>query len=830
MQGDQKREYWAMTSEKVLQTLESSISGLNGEDAEKRLQKYGKNTFETKKKKSFIGKIISQLSDKMIVILLISALVSFALSYFSGEKDYDWVTILVIVGVNSFIGAAQESKAENAMNALKKLTAPHAMALRNGEKTVVKAEDIVPGDIVFIEKGDVVPADIRLIKGEFIKVDESSLTGESIEADKDPNVLCGADTHISDMTNMLWSGCPVLSGKAMGVVVSTGIYSRVGAIAHSLSNTEKEKTPLQKKLSSVSTVLGNSALIICALIFFFSLVKKMPAVEMFMTSVSLAVAAIPEGLPAIVTVVLSMGMQKMAKRKAVVKSLPAVETLGCAEVICSDKTGTITKNKMTVTEEVGDKEKIRKISVLCNDFSSPTENALKENSEKWGIGLNSLSDYVRIGEIPFDSTKKYMVTVHKCRDGYFTSIKGAPETVCGFCRNFPESYLQKSGEMAKRALRVISFAYAETRNPPDLKRISQLDFVFSGLAGIKDPIKEGVKEAVEKCAMAGIKTVMITGDHPDTARAIAAEAGFRDPHAMTEKELSALPEQKRREAILKNNVFARVTPEFKVEVVNTYKKAGYTVAMTGDGVNDAPALKASDIGCAMGISGTEVAAAAADMVLTDDNFSTIVDAVEQGRGIYENIRRSVHFLLSCNIGEILVVLCAILASLPSPLAAIQLLWVNLVTDSLPAIALGTEKTPSDIMKKKPVKQKEGIFSDGMGVEILFGGVVIGILSLSAYIIGARLGGHFTGRTMSFAVLSLSQLFHSFNMRSGSIFSNLYLLGAFIVCASLQLSVIVVPQLRGIFKTVPLDSMCWWIVGGLSASALLVGKIYKIIRK
>ncbi len=816
-------QYWAISGKKTLELLESTSVGLKEEEAEKRLELYGKNTFDTEKKRGFLKKIISQLSDKMIIILLISALVSFALSYFSEERDYDWVTILVIVGVNSVIGAVQESKAENAMAALKKMTAPEAIVLRNGEKVRIKAENIVPGDIVFIEKGCVAPADIRLLKGDFLSVDESSLTGESVEANKDPFALCKSDTHISDMVNMIWSGCPVISGKGEGVVVATGINSRVGAIAYSLSNTEKEKTPLQKKLSSVSTILGNGALIICGLIFIFSLIKKMPAAEMFMTSVSLAVAAIPEGLPAIVTVVLSMGMQKMAKRKAVVKSLPAVETLGCAEIICSDKTGTITKNKMTVTEEVGDVEKIRKISILCNDFSSPTENALKERAVEYESLLHS---FKRIKEIPFDSSKKYMLTVHKTGSGYFTSIKGAPEALESFCGYFPEKYKTKSVEMAQRALRVMAFAYSETKNEPDIRKIKELDFNFAGLSGIKDPVKDGVKEAIKKCREAGIKTVMITGDHKDTAKAIAEEAGFFNPCAITEKELSLLSPDERKKAILKNNVFARVTPEFKVEVVETYKKAGFTVAMTGDGVNDAPALKASDIGCAMGISGTEVASAASDMVLTDDNFSTIVDAVEQGRGIYANIRRSVHFLLSCNIGEILVVLCAILASLPSPLAAIQLLWVNLVTDSLPAIALGTEKPPKDIMKKKPVKQKDGIFSGGMGGEILFGGVIIGILSLSAYIIGAKAGGHFTGRTMSFAVLSLSQLFHSFNMRKGSIFSNLYLVGAFILCAALQLSVILIPSMRDIFKTVPLNSYCWWIVWILSASALFFGKFIR----
>ncbi len=819
-----------MKTESVLEKVEGNVFGLSDDEANRRMELYGKNTFQTSKRKSFFNKIISQLSDKMIIILIISAVVSFGVSYFSGEKDYDWVTILAIVALNSVIGAIQENKAENAMEALKKLTAPEAKVRRNGKVIKIKAEDIVFGDIVIIEKGDVAPADIRLIKGEFIASDESSLTGESIEAQKDAHCVCDNDTHISDMENMLWAGCPVVSGKGEGVAVATGINSRVGSIAHSLSKSEKEKTPLQKKLASVSTVLGNSALLICIIIFIFSLIKKMPAVEMFITSVSLAVAAIPEGLPAIVTVVLSIGMQKMAKRKAVVKSLPAVETLGCAEVICTDKTGTLTKNKMTVTEEWGDTEKIRKISFLCNDFMSPTENALKEYSEKNGFNQETLSEYKRINEVPFDSSKKYMMTVHKGKNGYFISLKGAPEAVFSFCNLEKNKCFEKSGEMAKKALRVMAFAWAETKIPPDIKNLSNINFEFSGLLGIKDPIKEGVKEAVRKCRTAGIKIVMITGDHPETAKAIAEEAGFSTPSVLTEKELLGLSVEDRRKSILKNNVFARVTPEFKVEVVETYKKAGFTVAMTGDGVNDAPALKSSDIGCAMGISGTEVAKEAADIVLTDDNFSTIVDAVEQGRGIYANIRRSVHFLLSCNIGEILVVLCAILASFPSPLAAIQLLWVNLVTDSLPAIALGMEKTSSDVMKNKPIRKKEGIFSDGMGTEILFGGVVIGILSLSAYIYGLKNGGQNVGRTMAFAVLSLSQLFHSFNMRKGSVFSNLYLLGSFIICTSLQLSVMVVPKMMEIFKTVPLSVSCWKTVILLAASSLFIGVISRIFKK
>ncbi len=819
--------FWSMSGEEALRETESNISGLTSEESEKRLLENGKNTFETGKKKGFFRKIISQLSDKMIIILLLSAFISFGASYYSGEKDFDWVTILIIVGVNSIIGAFQESKAERAMEALKKITAPEALVLRNNEKIKIHSSDIVVGDIVIIEKGCVVPADMRLIKGEFISVDESSLTGESAEAQKDPFCVCENDTHISDMKNMLWSGCPVLSGSGQGVVTATGINSRVGTIAYSLSNSEKEKTPLQKKLASVSTVLGNGALIICALIFVFSLIKKLPAAEMFLTSVSLAVAAIPEGLPAIVTVVLSLGMQRMAKKKAVVKSLPAVETLGCAEIICTDKTGTITKNKMTVVEEVGDSEMIHKISILCNDFSSPTENALLERAKSCGVFETLLSEYERVSQIPFDSAKKYMLTVHKHKGGYFVSVKGAPEAVEGFCKL---SFGDSERKMAEKALRVMAFAYGETRTEPNLKNLKSIKFYPAGLSGIKDPPKEGVKEAVARCRSAGIKTVMITGDHPDTARAVAEEVGFPAPVVLTEKQLSHLSEGELEKEILKGNVFARVTPEFKVKVVNAYKKAGFTVAMTGDGVNDAPALKASDIGCAMGISGTEVAKEAADIVLTDDNFVTVVDAVEEGRGIYENIRKSVHFLLSCNIGEILVVLCAILASLPSPLAAIQLLWVNLVTDSLPAIALGMEKAPKNIMKKRPVKQKEGIFSDGMGAEIVFGGVIIGILSLAAYIIGARIGGHITGRTMSFAVLSLSQLFHSFNMREGSVFSNVYLLGAFFVCSALQLSVILVPNFRPVFKTVPLGKSEWWLVGILSALSLVIGKICKALRK
>ncbi|MBO7254425.1 MAG: calcium-translocating P-type ATPase, PMCA-type [Clostridia bacterium] len=823
-------KFWAIKTDSVLEKVESNVYGLTSEEAEKRLEKFGKNTFEVSKKNSFIKKILSQLSDKMIIILMISAFISFAASHFSGEKDYDWVTILAIVAVNSIIGAVQENKAENAMEALKKLTAPEATVLRNGQRIKIKAEEIVVGDIVIVEKGDVAPADIRLIKGEFIASDESSLTGESVEAHKDAYCICNFETHISDMENMLWAGCPIVSGKGEGVVVATGINSRVGAIAHSLSKSEKEKTPLQKKLASVSTVLGNSALIICVIIFIFSLIKKMPAAEMFLTSVSLAVAAIPEGLPAIVTVVLSLGMQKMAKRKAVVKSLPAVETLGCAEVICTDKTGTLTKNKMTVTEEWGEIEKIRKISILCNDFNSPTENALKEYAEKNGYNSEKFSEYKRINEIPFDSSKKYMITVHKGKNGCFISLKGAPETVFTFCKGDKNIYVEKSREMAKKALRVMAFAFAETKNVPDIKNMSNIEFVFSGLVGIKDPIKDGVRESVKKCKTAGIKIVMITGDHPETAKAIAEEAGFSSPSVLTEKELKGQSSEERRKNILKNNVFARVTPEFKVEVVETYKKAGFTVAMTGDGVNDAPALKNSDIGCAMGISGTEVAKEAADIVLTDDNFSTIVEAVEQGRGIYANIRRSVHFLLSCNIGEILVVLCAILASFPSPLAAIQLLWVNLVTDSLPAIALGMEKTSSDVMKNKPIRKKEGIFSDGMGLEILFGGVVIGILSLSAYILGLKNGDQSVGRTMAFAVLSLSQLFHSFNMRKGSIFSNLYLLGSFVICTALQLSVMIVPKMMEIFKTVALSPSCWRMVILLSAASLVIGKISSIFKK
>ena len=819
-------EYSKMDAQAVLEELSSKREGLSQDEAEKRIDIYGKNTFEKGKKKSFFGKIINQLSDMMIIILLISAFVSYALSYISGEKDYDWITILAIVVVNSFIGALQESKAESAMEALKKITAPEATVKRNGIIKTIKSENVAVGDIVIIEKGCVSPGDIRLIQGEYITVDESSLTGESIEVHKKCEAISSAsEVEFHDAENILWSGCPILSGKGEGIVIATGTRTKVGSIAKELVNTKKEKTPLQKKLSSVSKTLGNVALIICAFIFVLSLARKMPASEMFLTSVSLAVAAIPEGLPAIVTVVLSMGMQKMAKRKAVVKSLPSVETLGCAEIICSDKTGTLTKNKMTVTEVHGDVEKICKISVLCNDLSSPTENALMKYSEENGYN-SEIEGYERVNEIPFDSSKKYMITVHKSKSGYFIAIKGAPEAVLKFCEK-EDFALKKSSEMASRALRVIAFGWAEVNKNPEINKINEIKLNFAGLAGIKDPLKDGVKEAIKKCRTAGIKTVMITGDHPDTAKAIAKEAGFPTPSAITEKELKELSSEARRKKILENNVFARVTPEFKVEVVETYKKAGYTVAMTGDGVNDAPALKKSDIGCAMGICGTEVAKEAADIVLTDDNFSTIVDAVEQGRGIYANIRRSVHFLLSCNIGEILLVLCAIIASFPSPLLAIQLLWVNLVTDSLPAIALGMEKTPKDIMKEQPVSKKEGIFSQGLGLKILFGGVVIGILSLSAYVIGVKGGDISTGRTMAFGVLSFSQLFHSFNMRKGFILSNVYLAGAFVVCFLLQLLVMVVPEMMEIFRTVALSVEEWMWVIGLSASTLVFGKLAKV---
>lgn len=817
----------------ICQQLKTSNEGLTSEEAKKRLTEKGKNLLTQKKKKGIIARFFTAMADKMTIILLIAAAVSFAASVISGEKNVDPLIILIIVVFNAVIGVIQESKAEKALEALKSLSTPETTVIRDKKALRIKSENIVIGDLILLEKGCFVPADIRLTDANELMIDESALTGESLGVNKQADCTFPDNAHITDMHNMTWSGTAIVTGRGKGIVVETGMNTYVGSIAKMLDTDTNSKTPLQQRLSKVSGVLGNAALIICAIIFVLSIIKGMPITEMFLTSVSLSVAAIPEGLPAIVTIVLSIGVQIMARRKAVIKRLPAVETLGCASVICSDKTGTLTQNKMTVTEVFGDGKKLSLPFILCNNFSSPTENALFDYAKKFMPDTDSIiRKYERVSEVPFDSQKKLMTTTHKYGSRYITYIKGAPDIILPLCRGAKDAAQRAMTDMAGRALRVMAFARAESISPPTNPLTENYGLI--GLCGMLDPPRPEVYEAVAVCKRAGIRPVMITGDHLDTAVAIGKIIGIygESDECHTEKDLSNLNEQQLAEAVKNCSIFARTTPEFKVKIVDAYQRNGMVVAMTGDGVNDAPALKKADIGCAMGISGTDVAKEAADIILTDDNFSTIVEAVRQGRGIYANIKKAVHFLLSCNIGEILTVFVAIILNMPSPLTAIQLLWVNLVTDSLPAISLGLENTERDVMKQKPIKKGESLFARGMALEMIAGGIIIGIISLIAYKIGLKLGNQPLGRTMCFLVLSISQLFHSFNMHSRkslfkeSVFKNPYLVLSFVICLSLQLSVILVPFLANLFGSVALGGREWAIVFLLAVIPIVAVEIYK----
>lgn len=821
----------------TLKELKSSKDGLSAAEAAKRLKEHGRNAHTHRKPPSLLRRFFAQLSDKMIIILLIAAAVSFAVSAMTGDSTIDSFIILLIVLVNAAVGVIQESKAEKAIEALRSLSSPSCTVIRGGKKYSISAEEAVPGDLICLNKGDFVPADGRIIESEGLVIDESVLTGESEGCEKDGRLILDKETHLAEMKNMVFSSTAVIAGHGIFAVTATGAKSVVGKIANMLSGTENEPTPLQKRLARTGSILGNLALVICGIIFVYGLAADMPPIDMFMTSVSLAVAAIPEGLPAIVTIVLSIGVQRLAKRKAVVKRLPAVETLGCANVICTDKTGTLTQNKMSVSRCFGNGKMLLRFAVLCNNGESPTENALLAYAADNGINAEELQREVpRLRELPFSSETKCMATAHKYKSSYRIIIKGAPDIILPRCEGAAGA-LAEAESMAADALRVIGFAWADCDTLPKDLLDSGLKFRFCGLAGISDPPRKEAAEAVRLCKKAGIKPVMITGDHKVTALAIAKEVGIwtEGDIAYTEKEITELPKSKRGNAIRSAAVFARATPEFKVQIVEAYKEIGMVVAMTGDGVNDAPALKRADIGCAMGGCGTDVAREAADIVLTDDNFATVVDAVKHGRVIFENIKRSVRFLLSCNIGEILTVLAAMLLGLGAPISAIQLLWVNLVTDSLPAISLGMERNEEGLMERPPIHRDEGLFGNNMGLKILMEGLLIGSLAFTAYWIGL----HFycdtaVGSTLAFNVLSLSQLVHSFNMRSHlpicktGLFGNKPLCASFVFCTFIQISTVIFSPMRTVFGTAMLNQNQWILVCGLSLVPIISSEIYKLL--
>ena len=868
--------WWQMETKEAARRLETDEKqGLTSQMAAERLAQKGRNELaETDGKKSLFWRFLAQFDDFMILLLLGAAVVSVVISRLSGENDVlDAVMILGIVVLNAALGLFQESKAEKTLEALKKMAAPHARVIRDGIVREISAAEVVPGDLLLLETGDAVCADGRVVESRSLKTEESALTGEALPVEKTSVGGLPEETATGDRKNMVLAGGYVVYGKGKVLVTATGMDTEMGRIAAMLSHTSDSMTPLQKKLEQTGKQLGIGALAICALIFCMGILQEKPPFSMFMTAVSLAVAAIPEGLPAIVTIVLAMGTSRMSEKHTIVRRLSAVETLGGAQVICSDKTGTLTQNRMQVTtwtdyshrepknEDL--RETVANLFALCNDCNvsdgnlqgEPTEKALGEYAQSMGIDFAALRrDMPRVGEIPFSSARKRMTTLHKTEDGWISVTKGAPDILlekCAFCMEgsgqVPFDDRRKSmarmvnGEMAAQALRVVAVAFRQwSEKPPLTEEALERNLVFAGMAGMVDPPRPEVKEAVHLCRQAGIRPVMITGDHVLTAEAIGRELGIyqKGDCAVTGAELDKMSDKELETAAETCTVFARVAPEHKVRIVKAFQKSGNVVAMTGDGVNDAPALKTADIGCAMGKSGTEVAKGASDLILTDDNFATIVEAVREGRGIYDNIRKTVHFLLSSNIGEILTIFVAMLLGWAAPLLPIQLLWVNLVTDSLPAIALGMEPAEENIMERPPRKNTGSLFGDGLGGRILLEGVMIGVLALLAFGIGHvyfdQEDGYAVGRTMAFAVLSLSQLVHAFNMRGeGSLgklpfCSNKWLLMAFVVGVALQCVVIMMPPLAGIFQVVPLNGEQWLLTAALALAPLPLVELEKAV--
>ena len=827
--------------------------GLTDKEVIKLRKKYGYNKLDEKKKESIFIKFISQFKDFMIIILLIAALVSAIVSYFEGTKEYtDSIIIVVIVVINALIGVIQESKAEKSLEALKKLSSPTSKVLRNGKTITIDSTLLVPGDIIELEAGNFVPADCRLISSYNLKIEESALTGETVPVTKDAKVILPSNVALGDMINMAFSTTIVTNGHAQAIVTETGMNTKVGKIAKMIITDEAPQTPLQKKLAGIGKSLGIICLIICLTIFIIGLFKGISISEMFMTSVGLAVAAIPEGLPAVVTIMLSIGVTKMSKNNAIIRKLPAVETLGSSSIICSDKTGTLTQNKMKVTKICNYKEDITndihsqnfnfilELGSMCNDckingktvIGEPTESAIVNAGLKYGKNKNTLYEQMRrVNEIPFDSERKMMTTIHKIGSKYRIITKGAPDVIISKCNyiynNGSTSYMNNSTQnnilntnekMANEALRVIAIAYKDVSSLPNNINSENIekDLVFVGLIGMIDPPRAGVKEAIFTAKKAGIKTVMITGDHILTAKAIAKDLGIYSDGdiAITGNELDKLSDREFQKNIMKYYVFARVSPEHKVKIVKAFQKTGNIVAMTGDGVNDAPALKNADIGVSMGLNGTDVAKNASDMVLTDDNFVTIVKAVKEGRHIYDNIKKAVHFLISTNVGEIVTIFLGLILGLETPLLAIHLLWINLVTDSFPAIGLGLEPEDKYIMNRKPKNPKKGLFADGLWFKIFFEGCMIGILTLLAFYIGSTQYGINVGRTMAFLTLGLTELIHSLNIRSDEslfeigLFKNKYLIFAFLLGAILQIGVSIIPQVATIFDVMPLSPIQW----------------------
>ena len=924
-----EEKWFGKTANEIEKELNTNIeSGLTKEQVEEKRQKYGYNELKAKKKKSLFVKFLEQFKDFMIIVLIVAAVISGIVGYMEGEGVTDSIIILIVVIVNAIIGVVQENKAEKSLEALQKLSSHVAKVVRNGKVEVVQSRELVPGDVVVLDTGDYVPADLRIIESANLKSQEASLTGESVPVDKNTDIIEDEKVGIGDRTNMLFSSSLITYGRGKGIVVETGMNTEVGKIATIINDTIGTETPLQIKLNKLGKTLGIAALLICVVIFIIGIAYGKDVIDMFMTAVSLAVAAIPEGLAAVSTIVLAIGVQRMVKKNAIIKKLPAVETLGSATVICSDKTGTLTQNKMTVqkvfvdgkvqdveelTNPTGDFEKLMYISTLCNDTKigenntltgDPTETALIDLGFKVNLKMQEeVFKFQRVKQVPFDSDRKLMTTVNKMGDKYIVNTKGGIDELLARCNKyemngeikdnlneFRPTINKYNEEMAKEALRVLAMAYKMLDHEPtdeEMKTIES-DLIFVGMVGMIDPPREEVKVAVEKCKTAGIKTVMITGDHKITAVAIAKSLGILEDEkeAITGAELEEMSQEDLTKNIRQYSVYARVSPEHKVRIVKAWQANGEIVAMTGDGVNDAPALKTADIGCAMGIVGTDVSKEAADVILTDDNFATIVSSVEEGRRIYDNILKAIQFLLSSNVGEIVALFIAILITpwlgstfgidinLIEVLLPIHILWINLVTDSLPALALAVDPAEDDVMKRKPKKQK-GIFTKGMSWRVIYQGIMIGLLTLVAFIIGLatpddqlpemiKIDGTLysveevenveealangaemvekqevkveIGQTMAFVVLAFSELVHVFNIRNNkkSIFkthpfNNKVLLGAIGLSAALMLIILLIPGLRHIFSipVLPLGNVLEIV--GLVLLPIVIVEIFKLLK-
>ena len=901
----EKEKWFAKDVNEVEQQLGTDLKkGLSSDEVVKRQEKYGFNELKAAKKKTLLQRFLDQFKDFSIIVLIIAAIVSGAVGIANGEGVTDTIIIMIVVSVNAIIGVSQEAKAEKSLEALQKLTDHAAKVIRNENITVISAKELVPGDIVVLDTGDYIPADLRVIEAVNLKAQESSLTGESVPVEKNIEKIENNEVGIGDRVNMLFSSSLVTYGRGKGIVVETGMTTEVGKIAGMINDVEKQETPLQTKLNKLGKTLGIVALAICVFIFIVGLIQGKEPIGMFMTAVSLAVAAIPEGLAAVSTIVLAIGVQKMVKKNAIVKRLPAVETLGSATVICSDKTGTLTQNKMTVKkifwndairdlDNIGENEideELKKLvyaNMLCNDTKisnegeltgDPTETALVDMAFKLDFDPSIYDRTPRIEEVPFDSERKLMTTVNKVDDDYVVYTKGGIDELLKRCNSYEinnnvnndlGAYInkirQENEKMAKEALRVLGCAYKVIDHFPSKEEMKNIEnnLTFIGMVGMIDPPRQEAKVAVEKCKTAGIKTVMITGDHKITATAIARELGIleNDDEAITGQDLENMTDEELEKNVRHYSVYARVSPEHKVRIVKAWQKNGEIVAMTGDGVNDSPALKTSDIGCAMGVVGTDVAKEAADVILTDDNFATIVSAVEEGRRIYDNILKVIQFLLSSNIGEIVVLF---LATLLTPLFAnwfgitdithleillpIHILWINLVTDSLPALALAFDPANSDIMTRKPAKPGKGIFTKAMTWRIIYQGIMIGLLTLAAYAIGLATTNEpingltleqskiEVGQTMAFVTLALSELVHVFNVRDNKksifktkVFNNKKLVWAIIASAALMFVILLIEPLRNIFSIPILPTQNILELVCLIFAPIVIVEIFKLLK-